>query len=215
MGARRGSANRFHGMIDGVHIYGRVLNGEEIRGAGAGRIDRGHRRKAGGCAQRLGKPRTAMRTSWRMPRRPRFAMPGSADRVSAQEKEKLERTFPTVMVMAESPVRKADAPADPRRLRQARRNGGARDSRRRCRRCPTGAPNNRLGFAKWLVSPENPLLARVTMNRFWQMYFGTGIVKTVEDFGVAGRVAVASRTARLAGHRIRPHRLGHQRRCRS
>jgi hypothetical protein len=51
---------------------------------------------------------------------------------------------------------------------------------------PEGAPNNRLGFAKWLVDPANPLPARVTMNRFWQMYFGTGVVKTVEDFGSQG-----------------------------
>ena len=49
---------------------------------------------------------------------------------------------------------------------------------------PDGAPRNRLGFAQWLVSPEHPLTARVHVNRMWQYFFGTGIVKTAEDFGV-------------------------------
>lgn len=51
---------------------------------------------------------------------------------------------------------------------------------------PENAPHDRLAFARWLVSVDNPLVGRVTMNRQWGSFFGRGIVKTTEDFGYQG-----------------------------
>ncbi len=184
IGAGAGPEKRFHGMIDGVHVFSRVLSSGEIKGLALGE-------PANAIAQKVAATRTPAESDvlrW-------YSLENAADpgvREAWQhltalrlEKEKLERTFPTVMVMAESNppkethllVRGAyDKPGE-------KVEGGVPSV---LLPLPAGAPNNRLGFAEWLISPQNPLLARVTMNRFWQMYFGAGIVKTIEDFGSQG-----------------------------
>ena len=52
---------------------------------------------------------------------------------------------------------------------------------------PAGVPHNRLALANWTMSPENPLTARVTINRMWNELFGAGLVETTEDFGIMGQ----------------------------
>jgi hypothetical protein len=101
------------------------------------------------------------------------------------QREKMEASFPTVMIMAERPVRRDtfvltrgeyDKPGE-------KVSPGVPEF---LPPLPAGAPGHRLSLAQWLVSRDNPLLARVTVNRLWQMLFGTGLVKTTEDFGLQG-----------------------------
>ncbi len=102
------------------------------------------------------------------------------------ERRATERALPSTMVMAEMAVpRQAhvltrgryDAPA-------AAVEAGVPEALSAS--WPAGAPANRLGLARWLTSSDHPLTARVVVNRLWAQLFGTGLVKTVEDFGRQG-----------------------------
>jgi Protein of unknown function (DUF1553)/Protein of unknown function (DUF1549)/Planctomycete cytochrome C/Concanavalin A-like lectin/glucanases superfamily len=101
------------------------------------------------------------------------------------EKTKLEKSIPTTMVMAEM-----DKPMDTFVLgrgqhynKQEKVTPGVPAF---LLPLPKDAPANRLALARWLMDPGNPLTARVEVNRYWQHFFGTGIVKTAEDFGTLG-----------------------------
>ncbi|MEO2014004.1 MAG: DUF1553 domain-containing protein [Fuerstiella sp.] len=105
--------------------------------------------------------------------------------VARRERTKFRESIPTVMVMQEMATPRPthiltrgqyDAPGQ-------KVTAGVPDV---LPPLPDGGPNNRLGFAQWLVAPNHPLTARVAVNRVWQMYFGTGLVKTTEDFGAQG-----------------------------
>ncbi len=182
VGAGWGPGRHFTGKIEDVLVYSRVLSADEIETLAL-------RESVGEIAAKA-QPSKAETNALRW-----YYLTHAAAREVREdwtrlqnlqfEKEAFERTFPTVMVMAER-----NPPKDTFLLVR-----GAYDKPGEkvtpgvpavLPHLPEDAPSNRLGFARWLVGPNNPLLARVTMNRFWQMYFGTGLVKTTEDFGSQG-----------------------------
>jgi hypothetical protein len=179
-----GGGLHFEGSIDDVRVYNIALSAEqaatvpvretvrEIAAMAAETRSRAQQDKLRFCfLERAAPPQTRR---------------AQAELLAARGiRQQFYDSLPTVMVMEESPQ-----PRDAFVLKR-----GAYDSHGE--KVTPGVPailppmrpdwpNNRLGLARWLVDRGNPLTARVTVNRFWQMYFGTGLVKTVEDFGSQG-----------------------------
>jgi len=102
-----------------------------------------------------------------------------------KEKDKLEKSITTTMVMAEM-----SKPRDTFVLGRGQYDNKGEKVTPSVPAflppMPEDLPRNRLGLAKWILDPSNPLTARVVVNQYWQQYFGTGIVKTAEDFGSQG-----------------------------
>ena len=184
IGGGGGLENRFHGSIDDVRVYNAVLSPDEAAMLADPtpvtqivRIPPEKRSKPEADKAQLyfleNQAPPEIKLAWR-------------ELVDLRDSlQKFNNSLPTVMVMQEM--------EKPRETHLLIRGAYDRPGEKVQRGVPAalpplppGAPNNRLGLAKWLMDPSNPLTARVTVNRFWQMYFGTGLVKTVEDFGSQG-----------------------------
>ena len=184
IGAGGGPDNRFHGNLDEVRIYNRALSPAE-----AGML--ADLTPVTMIAALPENQRTRAQADKIRDYFLEHALPANLAEARTRMTEAQARrdsfyqSLPTVMVMEEMPTPREthvlvrgmyDRPGDvvkpmlPAALVSS----------------PTAYPPSRLGLAQWLVDPSNPLMARVTVNRFWQMYFGVGIVKTAEDFGSQG-----------------------------
>jgi len=182
IGATGGPLPRFSGRIDEVRIYSRDVSFLEALSLSV----------PDGLSQvaLLEKPTVEQRSHLRLSFFTKYApvdIRKAYARVMAlmKKRDEMVEKFPTTMVMQEM--------AQPRPTHLLIRGAYDRPGEKvqaatpaALPQMPKGAPRNRLGFARWLMDAKHPLTARVTVNQFWQMYFGRGIVKTVEDFGSQG-----------------------------
>ena len=106
-------------------------------------------------------------------------------REAIDRRDGIQRSIPRVMVMADMPTPRKTFLLD-KGLYDKPQDEISAATPASLPPLSDGISRNRLALAKWLVARENPLTARVMANRFWQQFFGTGIVKTAEDFGVQG-----------------------------
>ena len=184
IGGGNGPEGRFHGVIDDVRIFDRVVTpaeaavlSESIRLAAAATIPVPSRAAAQSLALRLyfvqQVASESIRSAWR------------EFNSTLEELARFRDELPTTMVMQEMSAPRAthilirgeyDKPGEPV-------SAGVPAS---LSALPSDSPQNRLGLAKWLVDRNHPLTARVAVNRLWQMAFGAGFVKTVDDFGQQG-----------------------------
>jgi hypothetical protein len=186
IGAGGGPRFRFKGALDEVRMYTRAFDADEV--ALLANAESLAQLAAIAPAKRTATQALKLRRAFLALAAP-DDLRQARQRLDAlkQQRQDFIDDLPTVMVMAEMPAPRVanllkrgayDAPAEPvERLTPAVLPPMSKD-----------LPRNRLGFARWLTSKEHPLTARVAVNRFWQMIFGVGLVKTAEDFGSQGEL---------------------------
>ncbi|HWE01538.1 MAG TPA: DUF1553 domain-containing protein [Tepidisphaeraceae bacterium] len=186
IGRRGGAAAPFHGSVEDLRIYERALSGVELATLG------------GAKTLAIVRIPAARRTAAQKQELSKFYRENvAADYASAQrklddlqkQKAAFEKDIPNTMVMEEM-----EKPRDTFiKIRGQYDHNGEQVFANTPRFLPPlpkspadGKRYTRLDLANWLVSPDHPLVARVEINRLWATVFGTGIVKTVDDFGSQG-----------------------------
>jgi Protein of unknown function (DUF1553)/Protein of unknown function (DUF1549)/Concanavalin A-like lectin/glucanases superfamily/Planctomycete cytochrome C len=185
IGAGGGPTSRFQGDIDDVRVYPRVLSADEVKIAA--NSDSITAIAAIPPDQRSAVQAAKIEAYFLEKHAPQPIQQARQRLLELQEeKQHLLDRVPTTMIMEEM-----KSPRETFVLqRGAYDRPGEKVTAAGVPAClpplPSQVPRTRLSFARWLVDPANPLTARVAVNSYWQMLFGTGLVKTVEDFGSQG-----------------------------
>ena len=181
---QQGGTDAFRGQLDDVRLYARVLTPQEIEQLGIHYTTRVI--ISGVTGKRTKEEVASVRDYYLTHAAPEALRTAYSDLKGLRiRRADFMRQIPTAMVMSELPK--------PRETFVL----GRGDYRNKTDKVEPGVPSmlpplpkdepaNRLTLARWLVHPNHPLTSRVAVNRFWQIYFGVGIVKTQEDFGVQG-----------------------------
>lgn len=183
---RRGAASvPFGGRIDDLRLYQRALSAEEVSSLNLAETTQIARLPAD---QRTPEQQSRFEKIFQQTQVPELATLQKSIADLRKAKEEFEKGVPNTMVMAEMDT--------PRETFIKIRGNYDQDGDKVQPGVPAFLPQlparadnrplNRLDLAKWLVAADHPLTARVTVNRWWAMLFGTGIVKTLNDFGLQG-----------------------------
>ncbi len=185
IGRRSSASVAFRGRVDDVHVYDRALSGGDIAAFNTSEMIK---LVSTPNDQRTDKQKEQIAKYFQQSQVPELAIVQKSVVDLRKAKDDFAASIPNTMVMSEM--------ATPRDTFIKVRGNYDQDGEKVSASVPAflpqispqpdGAPLNRLHLAKWLVAPNHPLTARVTMNRWWAMLFGTGIVKTLNDFGSQG-----------------------------
>ncbi len=186
IGARGGAEKRFHGYIDDVRVYSVELEPDEA--ATLVTFQSVNEIAGRASSERTEKQATKLRLCFLESYSPPPIRRAWQDLLRSQERrDEFFEQIPTTMVMAER-----ETPRDTFFLNRGEYDKPGEKVTPNVPSVlpplPSSPKNDRLALARWLVDPANPLTARVTVNRIWQMYFGAGLVKTPEDFGTRGEL---------------------------